>query len=88
MVKSKKNLSLSEGIVQKGIERSEELGFDFSGYITYLINLDLQGFIGNNFNDRVIFKKEKKKVNEDEIKATIVTKELAGDIEDILNCNI
>ena len=40
MAKTKKNLSLEEAVIQKGLKRAGELGFDFSAYVTYLINAD------------------------------------------------
>lgn len=40
MAKIKRNLSLEEAVIQKGLKRAGELGFDFSAYVTYLINAD------------------------------------------------
>lgn len=40
MAKIKKNLSLEESILNKGMARAEKLGYNFSSYITYLINKD------------------------------------------------
>lgn len=90
MARNKKNLSLADCIIKKGIERSEELGFDFSSYVTYLINLDLQGFIGGSFNnERNVMNKEiKDDLNKDEVIAMAVNKELENNIDDILNCKI
>jgi hypothetical protein len=40
LAKIKRNLSLEEAVIQKGLKRAGELGFDFSAYVTYLINAD------------------------------------------------
>lgn len=50
--KMRKQISISPNVYDKGIERAEELGFDFSSYLSYLINLDytyegLEKKIGN-----------------------------------------
>ncbi len=90
MARNKKNLSLADCIIEKGLKRSEELGFDFSSYVTYLINLDIQGLIGNNLDCKrnYSYDEMKNKLNEDEVIAMTVNKELESDIDEILNGNI
>lgn len=36
----KKTISMDEKVINKGIERADNLGMTFSGYLTYLINKD------------------------------------------------
>ena len=48
-MKVKKNLSLEENLLKAAIKRSNSLGFNFSAYVTYLINKDL-----NNIDNSII----------------------------------
>ena len=43
MAKVKKNLSLEKNIVEKANVRATELGYNFSAYVTHLINMDCMG---------------------------------------------
>ena len=44
-MKVKKNISLDDTIIEKAKIKAKAMGFDFSAYITYLINKDLVGTI-------------------------------------------
>lgn len=95
MVKSKKNLSLSQNIKEKAEKRAAELGFDFSGYITYLINLDLLKYVNiegciNDYYKRNKDENATKKDNEnkDHKIAGTLTEEIENSIDDILNGTI
>ncbi|OOM17235.1 hypothetical protein CLSAB_19550 [Clostridium saccharobutylicum] len=44
-MKVKKNLSLEEKLVEAAKIKAKNMGFDFSAYITYLINKDIDGKI-------------------------------------------
>lgn len=42
-MKVKKNVSLDENLVETAKIKAKKMGFDFSAYITYLINKDIDG---------------------------------------------
>lgn len=44
-MKVKKNLSLEDNVLRSAENKAKQLGFNFSAYITYLINKDLNGVI-------------------------------------------
>ncbi|MZK53309.1 hypothetical protein [Clostridium beijerinckii] len=54
-MKIKKNLSLEENVIEAAKTKAKKMGFDFSAYITYLINKDVDGAIETT----VTTKKEK-----------------------------
>lgn len=60
MAKVKKNLSLEEDILEIGLKRAKMLGYNFSSYITFLINLDT-----NNLELKNVNSKDEKAITED-----------------------
>lgn len=44
-MKVKKNLSLEDNVLKSAENKAKQLGFNFSAYITYLINKDLNGAV-------------------------------------------
>lgn len=44
-MKIRRNISLDETVLQKGLVRAEEQGLNFSSYITNLINQDSKGIV-------------------------------------------
>jgi hypothetical protein len=42
-LKVRKNISIDNTLLSKGIKKAELMGFNFSSYVTYLINRDLNG---------------------------------------------
>lgn len=44
-MKVKKNISLDDNVLKNGENKAKQMGFNFSAYITYLINKDLSGAI-------------------------------------------
>lgn len=69
-MKVKKNLSLEEDILNKGLVRAKDLGYNFSTYVTYLINQDCNGI-----EIKTVPKENKKKLD----------KESENSIDNILN---
>lgn len=57
-MKVKKNISLDDSLVKSAENKAKQMGFNFSAYITYLINKDLLGVpesattIDNNTNSK------------------------------------
>lgn len=84
MAKTKKNLSLEKSIIEKGLKRAAELGFDFSAYVTYLINADTKNIkIENVENVESDFEEE------DNINALKITDdEVLSEADNILNGNL
>lgn len=39
-MKVKRNVSLEDDVLRKGLKKGKTLGFNFSAYVTYLINKD------------------------------------------------
>lgn len=75
MAKIKRNLSLEEAILKRGLRRAAELGFDFSAYVTYLINSDTK----------------KIKIQEKETKENVLNipdDETLSEVDNILNGNV
>ncbi len=62
-MKVKKNLSLDENLIKNAETRAKQLGFNFSAYVTYLINNDI-----NNLN---IIKSEPVKVKDKKVVSAI-----------------
>ena len=60
MAKVKKNLSLEEEVLKRGLARAKELGYNFSSYVTYLINADTNI---NNFTAVTLEETSKKEIN-------------------------
>lgn len=54
-MKQKKNITLDPRLIMAGTERANELGYSFSGYITYLINKDIDE-VKNNKDSRNNYK--------------------------------
>ena len=44
-MKIRRNISLDETVLQKGLAKAEEQGLSFSSYITNLINQDSKGIV-------------------------------------------
>lgn len=55
-MKIRKNINLEEDILKKALKKAKLMGFNFSAYVTYLINRDLNG-------ETAITKEEPKKDN-------------------------
>lgn len=62
-MKVKKNLSLDENLIENGEIRAKQLGFNFSAYVTYLIN--------NDINNIEIIKKEPVKIKDKKVVSAI-----------------
>lgn len=44
-LKIRRNISLDDAVLEKGLSRATELGLNFSSYITNLINQDSKGIV-------------------------------------------
>jgi hypothetical protein len=42
-LKVRKNISIDDGLLLRAIKKAKSMGFNFSSYVTYLINRDLNG---------------------------------------------
>lgn len=73
-MKVKKTLSLEDTVITKGEEKAKRLSFNFSSYVTYLINKDCGEMQGIEVS---IDKEPVKKLS----------KEVSGSIDDIMNLN-
>lgn len=77
MSKVKKNISLEEDILTKGLIRAKELGYNFSSYVTYLINEDSNNF--NTKDDKVT------QIKNDKTSDNKVSSKIMSGVDDILN---
>lgn len=84
MAKTKKNLSLEEAVIQKGLKRAGELGFDFSAYVTYLINADTKKI--KIQEEENVEKSCKEETKENDLK--IPDDETLSEVDNILNGNV
>lgn len=84
MAKTKKNLSLEEAVIQKGLKRAGELGFDFSAYVTYLINADTKKI--KIQEEENVEKSCEKETKENDLK--IPDDETLSEVDNILNGNV
>ncbi|MDH2337354.1 hypothetical protein [Clostridium perfringens] len=84
MAKTKKNLSLEEAVIQKGLKRAGELGFDFSAYVTYLINADTKKI--KIQEEENVEKSCEKETEENDLK--IPDDETLSEVDNILNGNV
>lgn len=87
MAKTKKNLSLELLVIQKGLKRANELGFDFSSYVTYLINLDTKN-LSNKENEGIVVAEKSEKKEPNEINFEVADNETLNEVDNILNGNI
>lgn len=77
MAKVKKNISIEEDILKKGLERAELLGYNFSSYITFLINLDT-----NNLELKSVNIKDEKALTKDD---SNIDDDVLSEADNILN---
>lgn len=84
MAKIKRNLSLEEAILKRGLRRAAELGFDFSAYVTYLINSDTKKI---KIQEKENLEKScEKETKENDLK--IPDDETLSEVDNILNGNV
>lgn len=86
MAKTKRNLSLEDKVLKKGLKRAQELGFNFSTYVTYLINNDTKNLIIDDSEDlESNSEEEKNDINKISNDIEVTDPEALSEAENILN---